>query len=89
MATARFDILKIDKGFVKDIISNEYAQTIVEAMAGVCKKMDIQLVAEGIENEEQLEVLKKCGVRTVQGFLFSKPMPIKEYEWRYLEQSEI
>lgn len=89
LATARFDILKIDKGFVKDIISNEYAQTIVEAMAGVCKKMDIQLVAEGIENEEQLEVLKKCGVRTVQGFLFSKPMPIKEYEWRYLEQSEI
>lgn len=88
LATARFDILKIDKGFVKDITSNEYAQTIVEAMVGVCEKMNIQLIAEGIENESQLEVLKNCGVETVQGFLFSKPMPIIEYEWKYLEDSE-
>ncbi|MBS7007823.1 sensor domain-containing phosphodiesterase [Anaerostipes sp.] len=89
LAAAQFDILKIDKGFVKDIIDNEYAQTIVEAMVGVCEKMNIQLVAEGIENEAQLEVLKKCGVKTVQGFLFSKPMPVKEYEWKYLDSTEV
>lgn len=85
LATARFDVLKIDQGFVKDILTNEYAQMIVEAMVGVCEKMQIQLVAEGVENESQLEVLRNCGVKTVQGFLFSKPMPIIEYEWKYLE----
>lgn len=84
LAMAKFDILKIDKGFVKDIISNKHAQTIVEAMVNVCEKINIQLIAEGVENELQLEILKKCGVKTVQGFLFSKPIPVNEYEWRYL-----
>ncbi|MFQ8705867.1 MAG: EAL domain-containing protein [Thomasclavelia sp.] len=84
LAMAKFDILKIDKSFVKDIISNKHAQTIVEAMVGVCDKINIQLIAEGVENELQLEVLKKCGVKTVQGFLFSKPIPMNEYEWKYL-----
>ncbi|MFD1402830.1 sensor domain-containing phosphodiesterase [Robinsoniella peoriensis] len=82
LATAKFDILKIDRGFVKDIISNENTQTIVEAIVSVCKKLNIQLVAEGVENESQLEVLENCGVKTVQGFLFSKPMPMTEYEWK-------
>lgn len=82
LATAKFDILKIDRGFVKDIISNENAQTIVEAIVNVCKKLHIQLVAEGVENEAQLEVLENCGVKTVQGFLFSRPMPMTEYEWK-------
>lgn len=84
LATAQFDILKIDQGFVKDIVSNTYAQSIVEAMVGVCNKRGIHLIAEGVENEEQFEVLKNCGVKTVQGFLFSKPIPMKQYEWRYL-----
>lgn len=84
LATAQFDILKIDQGFVKDIVSNTYAQSIVEAMVGVCNKRGIHLIAEGVENEAQFEVLKTCGVKTVQGFLFSKPIPMEQYEWRYL-----
>lgn len=86
LAMAKFDVLKIDKGFVEDIITNEHAQTIVEAMVGVCKKINIQLIAEGVENESQLDVLKRCGVKTVQGFLFSRPIPMIEYEWKYLNR---
>ena len=82
LATAKFDILKIDRGFVKDIITNENAQTIVAAIVNVCQRLHIQLVAEGVENEAQLEVLENCGVKTVQGFLFSRPMPMTEYEWK-------
>ena len=48
------------------------------------KKLNIQLVAEGVESEAQLEVLENCGVKTVQGFLFSRPMPMTEYEWKDL-----
>ena len=87
LATAQFDILKIDQGFVKDIVSNAYAQSIVEAMVGVCNKRGIHLIAEGVENEAQFEVLKACGVKTVQGFLFSKPIPMEQYEWKYLNTS--
>lgn len=67
---------------MKDIITNENAQTIVAAIVNVCQRLHIQLVAEGVENEAQLEVLENCGVKTVQGFLFSRPMPMTEYEWK-------
>ncbi|MFQ7739558.1 MAG: EAL domain-containing protein [Emergencia timonensis] len=46
--------------------------------------MHIEVVAEGIETVEQLDVLRACGVELVQGFLFSKPIPIGEYEKKYL-----
>jgi len=55
-------------------------RTIVES----CKKTGIKLVAEGIEEEEQLLALGDCGVEYVQGYLFSVPIPIREYENEYL-----
>ena len=48
--------------------------------------MNIQVVAEGIETEEQLTVLRACGVELAQGFLFSRPVPLEEYEKKYLFQ---
>ena len=84
LSTAAFDVLKIDKGFVKDIMINGNARTVVEAMVDMCKKLDIRLVAEGVEDEKQLAVLQKCGVKIVQGFLFSRPLPIEEYEKIYV-----
>ena len=83
LSMATFDALKIDRGFVKDIMINGNARTVVEAMVGMCRKMDIRLIAEGVEDEKQLAVLKECGVRIVQGFLFSRPIPVEEYEKKY------
>ena len=57
---------------------------MITSIVDSCKKMGIQLVAEGIEQEEQLGALRACGVELVQGYLFSKPIPIEEYESRYL-----
>ena len=85
LATAQFDILKIDKSFVLDVVSNINTRTVIESMVDVCTKMNIKLIAEGVENKEQLNVLKECGIRTVQGFLFSKPIPMIEYEWKYMK----
>lgn len=84
LSMATFDALKIDRGFVKDIMINGNARTVVEAMVGMCRKMDIRLIAEGVEDEKQLAVLKECGVRIVQGFLFSRPIPVEEYEKKYV-----
>ncbi|MDO4269338.1 MAG: bifunctional diguanylate cyclase/phosphodiesterase [Eubacteriales bacterium] len=84
LSTIEFDVLKLDKSLVDDVAHNAKARTVVETIVGICKKMDIQVVAEGIETEEQLAVLRACGVELAQGFLFSKPIPIGEYEKKYL-----
>lgn len=85
LSLVKFDVLKIDKGFVKDIVSNKRAQTIIGTMTKMCDEMGIQLIAEGIEDEKQLHVLTKYGVKTVQGYLFSKPISIAEYQEKYMK----
>ena len=61
------------------------ARAVVESIVSVCQKNQIKVVAEGIESEEQLSVLQSCGIQLAQGFLFSKPIPTKEYEEKYLQ----
>lgn len=89
LSLVEFDVLKIDKGFVKDILSNKRAQTIIGTMARMCGELGIQLIAEGVEDEQQLSVLKEYGVKTVQGYLFSKPVSISEYEKKYLGEAKM
>ena len=64
--------------------SNPRASTVVGSIVDICKKMNIQVVAEGIETEAQLSALRACGVELAQGYLFSRPVPIEEYEDKYL-----
>ena len=84
LSTVDFDVLKLDKSLVDDVAHSYKARTVVENIVNICGKMDISVVAEGIETEEQLEALRGCGVKLVQGFLFSRPIPIEEYEAKYL-----
>ena len=88
LSKASFDVLKIDQSFVQHILTNEHARALVETVVGVCKKMEIHLIVEGVEREEQLAMIAECGVRIVQGFLFRQPIPIEAYEDRYLDQSD-
>lgn len=85
LSLVKLDVLKIDKGFVKDIEENKNAQIIIGNIARMCKEMNIQLVVEGIENEQQLEILKKYDVKRVQGFLFSKPVSYSVFEEKYIK----
>ncbi len=67
--------LKIDKGFVMDILTDQYDFAIVEAIQGLAKSLDLEVVAEGIETEEQKQLLCRLGCTFGQGFLFSRPLP--------------
>ena len=91
LSFVKIDVLKIDKSFVKDIVTNKRAQIIIGTMTEMCEEMGIQLIAEGIEDEQQLDVVREYGVKTVQGYLFSRPIPISEYEEKYIKspQAEI
>ena len=86
LSAVEFDVLKLDKSMVDDVVNNTKARAIVGSIVELGKKMGIQIVAEGIETEEQLAVLRACGVELAQGFLFSKPISVNEYEKRYLDK---
>ncbi len=74
------DELKIDRSFVKDIISDPNDAAITAAIIGLAQNLKLSVVAEGVETTEQADFLLRRGCSTMQGFLFAKPMPQQEFE---------
>lgn len=72
------DVLKIDQSFVRDLPSDSDACVIAEAIIGLSKSMNMESLAEGIEDEKQLIFLKAIGCKTGQGYYFSKPLPANQ-----------
>jgi diguanylate cyclase (GGDEF)-like protein/PAS domain S-box-containing protein len=72
--------LKIDKSFIHDITVDHDDQIIVNAVISLAHSMELRVVAEGVETEEQLSLLRSSGCDEIQGFLGSPPLPWGEYE---------
>lgn len=72
------DHLKIDRMFVSKISYMKDGPQLIDAIINLAKTMNMSIVAEGVENQDQLIYLKKLGVEYIQGFLFSKPLPIND-----------
>lgn len=72
--------VKIDKSFVNDLNSGACEEVIAEAVINIAHSMNLSVIAEGIENEKQLEFLKQKDCDIAQGYLFSKPVPNVEVE---------
>ena len=77
----RFPIntIKIDKSFVKDITKDTGVEAIVRAIIAMAHTLRINIVAEGVETEEQLEFLQRNNCNEIQGFLCSPPVSEKEF----------
>jgi len=71
--------LKIDRAFITDISSDNDDVAIVEAVLGLGKHFNMKVVAEGVEDEDQLEFLMSQGCDIAQGYFISKPMPVAMY----------
>jgi diguanylate cyclase (GGDEF)-like protein len=80
------DVVKIDRDFVTGIPDNVEDSTIVDAIAGLTRGLKLPLLAEGVENDRQLDVLKGLGCQYAQGFYWSKALPGDEYEQFYMNQ---
>ena len=74
------DTLKIDRAFITDISNDNDDVAIVEAVLGLGKHFGMKVVAEGVEDEEQLQFLRSQGCDIAQGYFISKPMPLEQYE---------
>jgi diguanylate cyclase (GGDEF)-like protein len=74
------DKIKIDKSFIDHIEDDKISLAIVESTIKLAKEMGLRVVAEGVENSGQLSLLINCLCDTVQGYFFSPPVPVKEFE---------
>ena len=81
-----FDKIKIDRSFVKDITDNAGSLYIVRAVAALANGMGMAATAEGVETAEQLDKIAAVGCTEMQGYLFSKPLPVAEIERLFLSR---
>jgi len=74
-----FDTIKIDKSFIDDLNIND-EKTFVNMIVDIAKTLHFQIVAEGVETQEQLSYLRKINCDLYQGYLCSKPLPVHQFE---------
>ncbi len=82
------DVLKIDRSFIKDIEGKEGDGAIALAVIAMAKSMSLEVIAEGIETEEQYDFLNKHDCHIIQGYLISKPVVSGEFE-KLLEKASL
>ena len=75
-----FDAIKIDKSFTDRIVDDEKIRSIVRFLVQLIHDNDMEAIVEGVETAEQVDILRKMKVDTIQGFYFSRPLPINEYQ---------
>lgn len=78
------DILKIDRTFVIDVIKNNKSQAIVSAITKLSSSLGIKTIAEGVEQQEDADWLQAFDCDFGQGYLYDQPLPIEEFEKKYI-----
>ncbi|MBQ9252920.1 MAG: EAL domain-containing protein [Clostridia bacterium] len=73
------DALKLDMGFIRNIAKTEKDFRMVELMLDIARFLSVPVIAEGVETEEQYQLLKGAGCDIIQGYYFSKPLPPEEF----------
>lgn len=81
-----FDVIKIDREFFADTAENEEAGVILRKIVDMVNELGKQVVCEGVESAEQVELLKGMGCMCVQGYFYSKPIPAPEFIERYFRK---
>jgi EAL domain-containing protein (putative c-di-GMP-specific phosphodiesterase class I) len=90
------DILKLDIKFFEKSDNPVRGEKIVKSMVALARSLQMPVIAEGVEDERQLELLRRVGCRIVQGFYYSRPLSVEQYEeflnthehedmWRYIQ----
>ena len=75
-----FDAIKIDKSFIDNIVVDVKSREIVRFLINLAKTNEMEVIAEGVDNKEQLAILKNCHCDTIQGFYYSQALSKQDYE---------
>src|SRR5262249_3933737 len=73
------DYLKIDRAFVVGLPDDQHAPTLVASVISLAHSLDLRVIAEGVENDAQAGVLRELGCDELQGYLYGKPLPLREF----------
>ena len=79
LADVPVDVLKMDMRFVQNLISSEKQETMIRLIMDIAKYLKMEVVAEGVEDKEQVDFLRSVGCDVIQGYYFSKPLAEKEF----------
>ena len=80
LAILDFDVLKLDIKFVREMFTNEKAYKMVKIVSQIANVLGVSLIAEGVETKEQCDALKEIGYHIIQGYYFSKPLKVEDFE---------
>ncbi len=86
LSSMPIDVLKMDKEFIRNMEHDEKDILLVELILDIARSLKVPVIAEGVETEGQLKLLREMGCALVQGFYFSKPLATGEFEERFLKQ---
>ncbi len=74
-----FNFVKLDKSIIWDYFKNSFGKISLESTIAMMKSLNIELIAEGVETQEQVDALVKLGVKYLQGYYFSRPIPSEDF----------
>lgn len=74
-----FDVIKLDKKFIENMMVSRKGRLILEHVVAMANKLGLELLAEGVETEEQVHLLQSIGCDNVQGYYYAKPMPAEDF----------
>ena len=83
------DVLKMDQSFIRNIDHKAKDFRLVELVMDIAKYLKVPVVAEGVETESQMQMLKEADCDLVQGYYFSRPLPPEEFEKLILREIEV
>lgn len=79
-----FDVLKIDKTLIDNLPSSEKSQAVLRLLVELCQGIGVQVIVEGVDSEEKMDILQQFNCAGAQGFLFDRPIPVVNFEDKYL-----
>ena len=80
------DVLKIDMAFLRATENEVKGQDILETIISLGGKLGMEVITEGVETDKQLLMLTEMGCHIFQGYYFSKPIPVEEFEQKYMNE---
>ena len=89
LSSMPIDVLKMDMNFVRNIVHSEKDFRLVGVVLDIARYLKVPVVAEGVETEQQLNMLREAGCDLIQGYYFSRPVPPEDFEPLIVKEKQI